>query len=90
MRAGDVLREDTLKNSPLDEWVKICRSCTEIVEEAFGKEEEEEEAFGPGEEEEEDEEWVPALLPRQPNLPEDWDLYLSVQDHLPFAEEDQE
>ena len=97
MRAGDVLRRDTLEKAPLEAWVKMCGSCTDMIEAAYGKEGGEAEADAEAEaeaeaEEDEDEEWewIPAPLPDQPNLPEDWDLFLSVQDHLPFAEEDQE
>ena len=101
MRAGDVLRRYTLEKAPLEAWVKMCGSCADMIEAAYGKKEGEAEAEAEAEgeaeveadseaEEDEEWEWIPAPLPHQPNLPEDWDLFLSVQDHLPFAEEDEE
>ena len=66
--AGDVLRSYTLEHGPCDFWVKICGSCTAVMEEMYG----------------------PPEPPQPPSVEEDWDLYLAVQDHLPFAKEDME
>ena len=43
MRAGDVLRRYTVEKAPLEDWVKMCGSCAEMIEGVYGKEEEEEE-----------------------------------------------
>ena len=92
--AVDALRPATLRKAPLEGWVKMCGSCVDLIEAGYGKKEgeaeEEGEEEGEEEWEEEEWEWIPAPLPYQPNLPEDWDIFLWVQDHLPFAEEDDE